>query len=69
MRFSIKDFFSECDQIRSFCGLVTFTEKILNGELNFYVVPAACKTFRSTNLQYSYHQNKIERLLQDSKEC
>ena len=29
MKFSIKDFFSKCDQIR------TFTEEILNGKLHF----------------------------------
>ena len=33
MKFSIKDFFSECDQ--SAADLVTFTEKILNGKLQF----------------------------------
>ena len=33
MRFSIKDFLSKCDQIRS--DLVTFTEEILNGKLYF----------------------------------
>ena len=33
MKFSIKDFFSKCDQIRRNCGLVTFTEKIFNGKL------------------------------------
>ena len=32
MKFSIKDFFSKCDQIRR---LVTFTEEILNGKLHF----------------------------------
>ena len=31
-KFSIKDFFSECDQIRN---LVTFAEEILNGKLIF----------------------------------
>ena len=30
MKFSIKDFFSKCDQ-----DLVTFTEEILNGKLHF----------------------------------
>ena len=34
MKFSIKDFFSKCDQIRMFpADLVTFTEKIVNGKL------------------------------------
>ena len=44
MKFSIKDFFSKCDQIRSFVNvtksavsadLVTFTEEILRGKLHF----------------------------------
>ena len=37
MKFFIKDFFSKCDQIRSFLrtALVTFTEEILNGKLHF----------------------------------
>ena len=34
MKFSIKDFFSKCDQIRRKL-LVTFTEEILNGKLHF----------------------------------
>ena len=35
MKFSIKDFFSKCDQIRSFLfDMVTFTEKIFNGKLH-----------------------------------
>ena len=33
MKFSIKDFFSKCDQIPA--DLVTFTEEILNGKLHF----------------------------------
>ena len=39
MKFSIEDFFSKCDQIRSFlqfpADLVTFTEEILNGKPYF----------------------------------
>ena len=36
MKFSIKNFFSICDQIRQFpADLVTFNEKILNGKLHF----------------------------------
>ena len=34
MKFSIKNFFSKCDQIRT--DLVTFTEEILNGKLHFF---------------------------------
>ena len=34
MKFSIKDFFSKCDQQET-ADLVTFTEKILNGKLRF----------------------------------
>ena len=37
MKFSIKDFFSKCDQTRSFpVNLVKFTEEILNWKLNFF---------------------------------
>ena len=36
MKFSVKDFFSKCDQIRKFLAdLVTFTKEILNGKLQF----------------------------------
>ena len=35
MKFSIKDFFSRCDQIRSTADSVTFTEENLNGKLHF----------------------------------
>ena len=41
MKFSIKDFFSKCDQIRSFpADLVTFTEEMLKGKFNFFAVKA-----------------------------
>ena len=33
MKFSIKDFFSKCDQFPA--NLITFTEEILNGNLHF----------------------------------
>ena len=39
LKFSIKDFFSKCDQIRrkpqKTANLVTFTEAIVNGKLDF----------------------------------
>ena len=35
MTFSIKDFFSKCDQIRSPADLITFTEEICHGKLHF----------------------------------
>ena len=36
MKFSIKDLFSKCDQIRRNLGdLVTFTEEVFNGKLHF----------------------------------
>ena len=39
MRFSIKDFFSKCDQKPKFpADLVTFTEEILNRKLHFFAV-------------------------------
>ena len=34
IKFYIKDFFSKCDQIRSFQSAVTFSEEILNGKLH-----------------------------------
>ena len=38
MKFSIKDFFSKCDQIRNFfTNLVTFPKDILMGKLHFFV--------------------------------
>ena len=42
IKFSIKDFFTKCDQIRSLqwfpVDLVRFTEEIVNGKLIFYAV-------------------------------
>ena len=36
MKFSIKDFFSKCDQIHSLLpDFITFTKEILNGKLHF----------------------------------
>ena len=35
MKFPIQGFFSKWEQIRSFLGLVTFSEEILNGNLHF----------------------------------
>ena len=35
MKFSIKDFFSKCDQILRTAHLVKFTEEILDGKLHF----------------------------------
>ena len=35
MKFSIKNFFSKCDQIRSFLKSFIFTEEILNEKLHF----------------------------------
>ena len=38
MRFSIRDFFSKCDQIGSFSAdLVAFIEEVFNGKLHFFV--------------------------------
>ena len=45
-KFSIKHFFSKCDQIRIF----TFTEEILNGKLHFL-----CSVFYSTILHERAH--------------
>ena len=35
VKFSIKDFFSNCDQIRRRLDLVTSTEEVLNGKFHF----------------------------------
>ena len=35
MKFSIKDFFITCDQIRRNCGFSHITEEIFNGKLQF----------------------------------
>ena len=46
VKFPVKDFFSKCDQIRSFPRiLVTFTEEILNGKLHFLCSDKTCKSF------------------------
>ena len=37
MKFSIKDFFSKCDQIQETANSVTFTKKTLNEKLYFFV--------------------------------
>ena len=34
-KFSVRDFFSKCEQIRSFLDLLVFTKEILNGKLQF----------------------------------
>ena len=38
MKYSIKDFFSKCDQIQKTVHLVTFDEEILNGKFLFFTV-------------------------------
>ena len=46
MKFSIKDFFSKCDQIHGFdqtADLVTFTEEILKEKLHFLCSVVAFK--------------------------
>ena len=67
MKFSIKDFFSKCDQIRSF--LVTFTEEeILNGKLHFlcsvhqtlFRGKSIETIFRECSLPYSLMKGEVE---------
>ena len=48
MKFSIKDFFSKCDQETA--DLVTFTEEILNGKLRFL-----CSDIKHRQSSYEYH--------------
>ena len=46
MKFSIKDFFSKCDQIRMkqrICGYGRLTEEIVNGKLLLFV---QCKNYK-----------------------
>ena len=51
MKFSIKDFFSKCDQMRKFpADLVTFTEEILNRKLHFLCSDTTDKNKRSYNI-------------------
>ena len=35
MKFSIKDLFSNCDEIKFSANLVTFTKEFINGKLHF----------------------------------
>ena len=46
IKFSIKGFFSKCDQIRR--KLVTFTEEIFNGKLHFLCSDKTKSKFYST---------------------
>ena len=79
MKFSIKDFFSKCNQIRRFSAdLVTFTEEILNGRLHFLCSVEGCSQvsqIRSKNRSYKekkYHRGnlfeKIENRVKTRKE-
>ena len=55
MRFSFKDFFSKCDQIRrKTANLVTFTEEILNGKLHFCAV-AVVNLLRPISIKKEQH--------------
>ena len=56
MKFSIKYFFSKCDQNLQFSAdLFTFTEEILNGKLHFLL---HCECFRWQLFQYLNPVNK-----------
>ena len=47
MKFSAKDFFSKCYQIRSFpANLTTFIKEILNGKLLFFVLCSGSHNLR-----------------------
>ena len=50
MKFSVKDFFSKCDQFPA--DLVTFTAEILNGKLHFLF--SACEKIKTNNKIFSY---------------
>ena len=57
MKFSIKDFFSKCDQICRKLGitgdLVTYTEEILNVRLNF------CAVFLTLHLSHFFNYHHV----------
>ena len=60
IKFSIKDFFSKCDQIRRFpADLVTFTEEIIKENFIFYVV--------SSTLNDELVENSIPFFIKDSE--
>ena len=57
MKFSIKDFFSKCDQIRmETVDLVKFTEEILNGKLRFLC--SVCQTHLEAFIQRVTSRNE-----------
>ena len=50
MKFSIKDFFSNCDQTRSLTAdMVIFTEETLSGTLNFLCRDIMKRIFENIN--------------------
>ena len=53
MKFSIKDFVSKCDQIRSPTYLVTLTEEILNGK-NYFLCSTILYASRLIRLRLTY---------------
>ena len=58
MRFSIKDFFSKCDQETA--DLVTFAEEILNGELHFLCIDNTSKLrFPNFTFQSAFTCSKL----------
>ena len=60
IKFSIKDFFSKCDQIRRFpADLVTFTEEIIKENFIFYVV--------SSTLNDELVENSVPFFIKDSE--
>ena len=57
MKFSIKDFFGKCDQIRR--NLVRFTEEILNSEPHFLCsdrFTAIPELFKKNNEKVNFHR-------------
>ena len=59
MKFSIKDFFSKCDQTAIFWGFVTFTEEILIGKLHFLCSGSCLIEFSSCLLAIALLQQML----------
>ena len=57
-KFSIKDFFSKCDQPQETADLVSFTEEILDGKLHFLYSVLCLEELLFWSSQYSLLHGK-----------
>ena len=69
MNFSIKDFFSKCDQIRRKLpiDLVTFTEEIINRKLHFCTVLLVTKKIILVNVTRQIHEGEYSNWLHKTR--